>query len=363
MMPAALRPFLLAEWNTMPIRLPSRSILLSLTLSLAACSTAPTTSNDHQPATVLPVTSATIPAGLSHPTNEDAAIRYLADQSRDITKLAPDYIYLQLRNRADKPDIAAAFDQFLLGNTTYARQKLIKTIELDFIHDPNTSALDLLNPELSAHFQEFDWQENDYPGGPEGPDEQLADILTDAFDIVTPERRANRSRTAVIVRNAMTQELWEYILDQWEPVPGEGDWKLNRYAKNAYLQMRDAAAADGVDLTILSGHRDPERARQNAARVGNSFAVASFSSHSLGLAIDFVLPRADAEEPFRLTTRPMKEVVDMRRSPVHKWLHLYGYRHGWYPFQHEPWHWEYNPPGFRDVFFADFPGGPPAINP
>ena len=44
---------------------------------------------------------------------------------------------------------------------------------------------------------------------------------------------------------------------------------------------------------------------------------------------------------------------------MHKWLLLRGEGFGWYPYQNEPWHWEYNPPGFREIFWAEFPGGAP----
>ncbi|MEM6333959.1 MAG: D-alanyl-D-alanine carboxypeptidase family protein [Planctomycetota bacterium] len=292
-------------------------------------------------------------------TRAEALIAELADESDYYTYLAPEYVYTRLMERGDSPEIAAAFDRLLLGDMPALRSELIWLIELEFVHAAGTSSLDLLGPELSEHFGDFEWDPADYPGGPEGPNEKLADMLTDALDLVTPERRANRTRTAVITRGEANDELWAYMLNQWVSVPGEGDWKLNRHAAVSYLAMREAAAADGVELKILSGHRDPEVARRNAAAAGNSFAVASFSSHSLGLAIDFVLPKPESDERFRLTTRPMGDVVDMRRSPVHKWLHLYGRDFGWYPFQHEPWHWEFNPPGFRDVFFMDYPAGPP----
>ena len=42
----------------------------------------------------------------------------------------------------------------------------------------------------------------------------------------------------------------------------------------------------------------------------------------------------------------------MTPAPAHKWLLLRGAAFGWYPYLHEPWHWEYNPPGFREVFRA-----------
>ncbi|MEM1444573.1 MAG: hypothetical protein AAGF84_00820 [Planctomycetota bacterium] len=308
----------------------------------------------------------------------EALAELIAYDTRGMTKLPPAYILEQLRDRETESNIDQAFLAVLADDTPTARASLIKAVELDFVKSANTSSLDLLGADLSDKFRSFAWDRFDYPGGTEGPNEASAMTLADALDAVTPERRANRAAVAVIVRDEATDDLWEYMLDQWRDVPGEDEKKLNQHAVPAYLAMREAAAADGVALVILSGHRDPKRAAANAARAGNSFAVASFSSHSLGLAIDLVLPRphgdiaerepnepsnlgdqGDAWGRFQLTTRPMAAVVDMRRSPVHKWLHLYGHEFGWYPFQHEPWHWEYNPPGFRKVFFSDWPDGPP----
>lgn len=368
-------------------------------------------------------TSATVPLRVLPPSEalyypqpgDDAALAdLLAYGLGTQTKLPPDYIYLRLQqliqpassdqatqtvphpNTPQAAQVAEAFDRLTVGSTD-AWADLLAALELEFVHRPDTSSLDLLGLELSARFRSFAWEHEDYPGGIEGPHEMYAGTLADALDGVTPERRANRTDVSVITRSEATDALWDYILGQWRPVPGEDNKQLNRHAVPAYVAMREAAADDGVDLTILSGHRDPKRAAANAARVGNSFAVASFSSHSLGLAIDVELPRpvgeaaaeakahaeadadngADADahthahsgdeaadasrgsERFRLTTRPMADVVDMRRSPVHKWLHLHAHRFGWYPFQHEPWHWEYNPAGFRPIFFADYPDGPP----
>ena len=337
---------------------------------------------------------------LIYPKPDDpfALAERIAYGSASLTKLPPDYLYPRLKDavwyhqrkqiampQPPKWELGEAFHRLASGNPN-AHAELLAAVELEFIHASDTSSLDRLGLELSQRFREFDWQHEDYPGGTEGPGEAYAFTLAAALDGVTPERRANRTAVSVITRDEATDDIWQYMLDQWTPVPGEDNKKLNRHAVASYLAMRDAAAADGIDLVILSGHRDPKRAAANAARVGNSFAVASFSSHSQGLAIDVVLPRptpgsapapgsqsgstntratsGSAEETsgggrFKLTTRPMADVVDMRRSPVHKWLHLHAHRFGWYPFQHEPWHWEYNPPAFRDVFFADYPDGAP----
>jgi hypothetical protein len=345
----------IGQRKSLMIRITHTVWLLILPLLTVSCATAPNTST--QPATEQ------APAVFNSGSRSDRLIEHVAYNSRHLTRLTPDLLYERLHHRQDSEAISDAFSRMLVADVTDAHQSLTDALELDFIHDPTASSLDLLNYELKVHFSEFNWHDDDYPGGPKGPNEALADIMTDALDIVRPERRANRSRTAVIRRNNMNDDIWTYMLAQWKPVPGEPDWKLNHFANDSYIKMRQAAADDGVTLKIRSAHRDPAKARANAAKQGNNFAVASFSAHSLGLAIDFELPKPDGDGTFEITTHPMPYVVAMRYSPVHKWLHLHGDAFGWYPFQHEPWHWEFNPAGFREVFFAQFPGGAPELDP
>lgn len=266
----------------------------------------------------------------------------------DITasRLHPNYIWATLKSRDQDTGVNAAFERALAENTCESKHALLRALELKFIHDPKISGLDVLGPELSKHFREFDWQENDFPGGPEGPNEQFADVMVDTLDLVRPERRANSTRDAVVLRAEATEAAWIYITNQWVSVPSQERWKLNRHALDSFVRMREQAKADDVDLIILSAHRNPLVAQRNAARAGNENAVASFSSHSLGLAIDFKMSHGDLKLD-ETTTRPMSEVVRMRESPVHKWLLLRGEEFGWYPYQNEPWHWEYNPPAFE----------------
>ena len=274
------------------------------------------------------------------------------------SRLPAHYIWATLKDREQDTVVNAAFAQALAADDCETKHALLRTLELKFIHDPKTSGLDILGPELSKHFREFDWQENDFPGGPAGTNEQFADVMVDTLDLVRPERRANSTRDAVVLRAEATEAAWLYITNQWVTVPEQERWKLNRHALDSFVLMREQAKAEGVDLIILSSHRSPQTAQRNAARSGNPNAVASFSAHSLGLAIDFKLSHG-ALKVEETTTRPMSEVVRMRESPVHKWLLLRGEEFGWYPYQNEPWHWEYNPPGFREIYWADFPGGVP----
>jgi len=288
-------------------------------------------------------------------------IEATADLARNgETRLHPEFIWATLKDREQDADVKAAFERALAQDTPESRFALVRALELKFIHDPKTSALDILGPELSQHFRTFEWQENDFPGAPEGPNEQFADVMVDVLDLVRPERRANSTRDAVVLRQEATDAVWEYMTGQWVPVPGQERWMLNRHARESFVRMREQAKAEGVDLVILSAHRRRQTAEANAARAANPNAVASFSSHSLGLAIDFNMSHREDIKFRGLSTRPMSELVRMRESPVHKWLVLRGEEFGWYPYQNEPWHWEYNPPGFRDLFWADFPGGAPA---
>jgi D-alanyl-D-alanine dipeptidase len=279
-------------------------------------------------------------------------------ESHRVTRVPANYIRATLRDREQDAELKAAFERALTQRCCASRFALLRALELKFIHDPKTSGLDVLGPELSQHFREFAWHENDFPGGPEGPNEQFADVMVDALDLMRPERRANSTRDAVVLRAEATETVWNYITNQWVAVPEQERWMLNRHARESFVRMRAQAKAEGVDLIILSAHRNPLVAQRNAARAGNPNAVASFSSHSLGLAIDFQMSHG-GQKFGEASTRPMAEVVRMRESPVHKWLLLRGAEFGWYPYQNEPWHWEYNPPGFRDIYWADFPGGAP----
>jgi hypothetical protein len=276
-----------------------------------------------------------------------------------VTRLPANYIWATLKEREQDEKINVAFNRALARNSKKSRSALLRAIELKFVHDPKTSGLDILGPELSHHFRDFNWQEDDFPGGPQGPNEQFADVMVDTLDLVLPERRANSSRTAVVLKSEVNDAVWGLITNKWTVVPGQERWKLNPYALKSFVQMRDAAKRDGVDLLINSAHRYPQTAQRNAARAGNANAVASFSSHSLGLAIDFNMSHRDDFKTKEGATGSMPAMVHMRQSPVHKWLVLHGEKFGWYPYQNEPWHWEYNPPGFHDIFWADFPGGAP----
>lgn len=287
--------------------------------------------------------------------------------ARGATMLPADYVRRALEGPTMAKNVAAANAAVANGpqNARGTRREvrartLLKDVERAFIMDPNASTLDLLPQPLRAKYKTFAWDANDYPGGPEGPHEDEALALDAALAEIRPERRANSTAAAVVTKPQFNEDVWKYIQSQELPVPAQEQRKLNRFAEASFVMMRDAAKKDGVELFILSANRDPAVAARNAERTGNAFAVASFSSHILGLAMDLRMSQGGRTFD-EVTTRPMSNIVAMRSSPVHKWLFVHGARYGWYPYTHEPWHWEYNPPGFRARFWKDFPGGmPPA---
>ena len=181
------------------------------------------------------------------------------------------------------------------------------------------------------------------------------------------ERRVNIGANAMITQEQFTAatdraSIDAYIVGQVasDPLPGGG--RLNRHAAEAFLTMRAAALADGVPLLVLSGFRD--RASEEAgARVNtNRQAFAGFSPHSLGLAADISLKVGSAATAdfSEASTRMDKLAGGMLGSPAYKWVYLHGADYGFFQYRAEPWHWEYNPPGFRETFWAERPGGAPA---
>src|SRR5262249_30954871 len=175
-----------------------------------------------------------------------------------------------------------------------ARQSLLKELagrllaaaERLFILDPRRSTLELLDPAERDRYLGFAWQDGDFPGGPPGPNEGRAQQMFAALTRRRPERRANQGDAAAVRADEFDAAMQARIQAALAPVTGEPGQRLHGEAAAAYERMRTAAAADGVTLAIGNSYRTPARAQANAARAGNPAAVAAFSSHTLGLAVD-----------------------------------------------------------------------------
>ena len=125
------------------------------------------------------------------------------------------------------------------------------------------------------------------------------------------------------------------------------DIPLHRLAAEAWAALTEAARVDGHEAPLLlpvSGYRtveeqawlwegalakygDPEVACLWVARPGTS-------AHQSGRAIDCHLGY-DIES---------EHVDALRVTPAYRWLVANAVRFGFYPYDTEPWHWEYNPP-------------------
>ena len=300
------------------------------------------------------------------------------------TMLRLDYLETVIFNRTQFPKIGAAYDstEQHIGLEDFAKQKtalaqegpkFVAFVENDFITNPAMSSLDLLPSEQRSRYQGLKWDAADYPGGPAGPNEDKARQMAADLSAIRPERRVNQGDSAVVTEAQHNSTMRQYIQSQLQPLPDfpgpapngqtlkqPGGQRLNKHALEAFLRLREAALKDGVVIIVRDAYRTPEQAAHNAEKADNREAVAKFSPHMLGLAIDLQMgftyetASGPAEKTYQeMTTQPMQNVVDMRQSPVHKWLFMKGAAYGWYPYQNEPWHWEYNLAGFHEVFRED----------
>jgi len=122
--------------------------------------------------------------------------------------------------------------------------------------------------------------------------------------------------------------------------------QLHTNAAMAWAELVKAARAAGLPSPLLlpvSGYRSPERQKrlwENALRKYGSperarrwVAPPGGSAHQTGRAIDLYLGGKNASE----------EVAKLRALPAYAWLMANASRFGFYPYDREPWHWEYNP--------------------
>lgn len=122
---------------------------------------------------------------------------------------------------------------------------------------------------------------------------------------------------------------------------------LRRLAAAAWQAMVKAARSDGIAQPLLlptSGFRDPEHQRKlwekalrrygSAEEARKWVAPPGNSAHQSGRAIDLYLGGKNDS----------RNVANLRRLPPYRWLVENAICFGFYPYEREPWHWEYNPP-------------------
>lgn len=123
--------------------------------------------------------------------------------------------------------------------------------------------------------------------------------------------------------------------------------RLHRLAADAWERLLSAARADGIeqpDLLPVSGFRTVasqvplwEAAVEkygSEAEARRFVAPPGSSAHHTGRAIDCWLGSGPESE----------NIEQQRQTVAWKWLREHAARFGFYPYETEPWHWEYNPP-------------------
>jgi hypothetical protein len=254
--------------------------------------------------------------------------------------------------RADAELLEAARDGYAKAGRldTFAEHHRRLTSILERIRswclDTAQSAIgQIRDPTIRRHFlHEVDWSAEHFPSPGETNE---AERLFRAMGDLVPERRATR-----LPYHNVEQDVVK--------VPDESSQQLHPEAANAYVRLRSAAAADGIPLSILSAFRTEAHQQRIRRRNPNPNAAAQrTSAHTYGLAADLRLSVAGLQVK-EATTTPVTNVIQMYRSPVYKWLFVNGASFGWFPYRREPWHWEYNPPGFARRFVAEgrSPSGP-----
>ena len=216
---------------------------------------------------------------------------------------------------------------------------------VDFTPDEKTFA------EAVARWQRAQGLKNDGIVGPQTWARLRAALATDGGG-----RPSTGTRPTSFVPTPVESPGGGRIMDKREPdradlvtVTGFGGKRieLHRHAAEAWRALVGAARDDGLRDPLLlpvSGYRgvehqerlwrgalrkygSPEEARKWVAPPGGS-------PHHSGRAIDFYIGGKNSSG----------NVANLRTLPAYRWLVANAARFGFYPYEREPWHWEYNPP-------------------
>jgi D-alanyl-D-alanine dipeptidase len=150
----------------------------------------------------------------------------------------------------------------------------------------------------------------------------------------------NEMRTPVSVFGSLPSD--SPLLVPIPTTPGHRPQRLHVLAAAAFAHLADAVRADlQIELLAASGwrpHRWTSREQYETALIEKYGSVArgrlylAFDSpHETGLACDF---GCGGLAPVSAT------IAEQQRTPLHKWLVLNAWKHGWHPYKREPWHYE-----------------------
>ena len=226
---------------------------------------------------------------------------------------------------------------------------LIMMLENAFIHDSSRSAIDLLSPDRAKHFRDMSGIASTTRATPTARPPARTKARPPRWrpssPCCDPERRPNQGAATRWSRSRSSPPPAPPPRRQRQGGAGPaGRDGCSPRLPTQFERMAELAGFDRIALTILSSLAGPGGRRGERAASGNAMAVAAFSSHSLGLAVDIAMSGGGQHfEEIDDTADEQRRRHALRGA--HKWMVLRGEEFGWFPYGNEPWHWEYNPPG------------------
>ncbi|HSF51947.1 MAG TPA: M15 family metallopeptidase, partial [Nitrososphaeraceae archaeon] len=259
----------------------------------------------------------------------------------------------QISNKLPVTGIVDKTTQEKICTASTDKNKHKELILNNFVKNPNVSTLDLLKD--GQKFKQFKWHANDYIGLPKGPNENEAVKLVNSLKNIILEDRVTLPPNAILLNATYQQDKIrynDYFHKQTQQMKDFPSQRMNKHAIVWFDKMREAAKADGIEIVPLSVWRNPVVDEERAKQAKNPYAIGGIS-HALGVTIDIKM--SDGNKKYsEAATKPFSNVIDMRSSPIHKWLAIFAKDFNFHPFTHEPWHWEYNYKNFKDVFLSEF---------
>ena len=224
----------------------------------------------------------------------------------------------------------------------------------NFVKNSNVSTLNLLKD--GQKFKQFKWHANDYIGVPKGPNENETVKLVNQLKRIIVEDRVTLPPNAILLNATYQKDKTkynDYFYKQTQQMKDFPSQRMNKHVIPWFDKMREAAKSDGIEIVPFSVWRDPVADEKRAKQANNPYAIGGIS-HALGVTVDIKM--SDGKKKFEpeAQTNPFNKVLDMRSSSIYKWLAIFAKDFNFHPYNHEPWHWEYNDKNFKDVYFKDF---------
>lgn len=153
-----------------------------------------------------------------------------------------------------------------------------------------------------------------------------------------------------------------YIVSREYPLPEDfnvypkkiqGDYEMDYRAANYFLDMKEAAAADGIELTVISAKRSRQYQKQLFDKEVESFIAKGMSDEeAFEAAREWVALPGESEHNSGLAVDLNNLDESFEESDAFKWLSEHAHEYGFilrYPkdkvgitgVQYEPWHYRF----------------------